>query len=92
MLGLSPQSCGILLFAIDVGDEVVDALAPNEDADVIVVDRSREYLTQVAIYLLCSLGAEGLVGKVGIGVDGERTLLGVEVEAKEPTVVHLHLF
>ena len=88
---LAPQAGLVFHLTVDVGDEVVDALVSHEQGDVVVVHRAGQYLAQVAVYLLRSLGAEGLVAEVGIGMDGECLLLRVELAAHELAGAYLHV-
>ena len=63
-----------------------------EDCDIVVVDRTRKHLSQVAIYLFGDLRSEGLVGEVGIGMYSECALLRVKMKTYEFAVTHIDQF
>jgi len=87
----SPQPRVVLYLTVDIRDEVIDTSLTDRDGNVIVVDGAGEYLADITIYLLSNLRAEGLVPEVGIGVDGECFLLGVELEAHKLARAYLHI-
>ena len=91
VLDISPQARIVFHLTVDVRNKVINASPVYQHSDIVIVDRSGQHLAQVAVYLLCGLGTERLVGKVGIGVDGERLLLGVELEPYELARAHLHI-
>ena len=86
---LAPQASVVFVLEVDVGDELLDALVAHQDGDVVIVDGARQHLAQVGINLLYRLGAKGLVGKVGVGMHGERALLWVEGESHQFACTHI---
>ena len=79
----TPKACCVFLFAVDVGDEVVDTSVIDQYSDVVIVYRSREHIAQIFVDLCGGLRAERLIAKVGIGMNEECALLGIELGAHQ---------